>query len=455
MRAIGRFGVGFRRHPDARRLDAYVDGRLPEGERARIAEHLTRCDVCRRAVAELRRVGELARAHQATVPALPPAALERVLARRAAGERCILPTADAELVVVVRERGPRAGGRTLLVASAAAAAAAIAITTGLPQWMQSHLADTRGARINGMSSSAAVACPPGMETDSVRSALIERLGTIALPVILTGCAKDSVAPAPRITSLDGGRVAPVALHFRTHMVTDSAHTSAYGESELAVSRGSFEGRDVWVVSSSRVNVVTRWRSGPDTLYLDPATLVARRTVANWGGGRFEATFDGDLLRVAGMRPGPAGHPQPIFRSYRLDQRIRSLAGPTQLDLALQAIPLAPNWSGSFPIASAELPMWFMRGADKSVRTPPTATLRVVGEERVTVPAGSFDCWKVQMLTNDRISYRRVQSSNTLWVAKSSGWIVRRAVTEVRLLDDGSENGTVDFVTELLSARAGG
>src|SRR5437016_1724268 len=44
--------------------------------------------------------------------------------------------------------------------------------------------------------------------------------------------------------------------------------------------------------------------------------------------------------------------------------------------------------------------------------------QVGGEERVRVPAGTFDCWKVDT------KLRRTEA--TLWIAKSGQWVVKLA-----------------------------
>jgi hypothetical protein len=44
------------------------------------------------------------------------------------------------------------------------------------------------------------------------------------------------------------------------------------------------------------------------------------------------------------------------------------------------------------------------------------TLRVIGEERITTPAGAFDCWKLSVVAGRQ---RRVE-----WVRKSDGLALR-------------------------------
>jgi hypothetical protein len=79
-------------HPPHHALRGYADDSLPAGRRGRVARHLLRCERCRRdvrAVAEIR-----AAAREATGPPLPDHLWSRIEARRATGERVILPSGD-------------------------------------------------------------------------------------------------------------------------------------------------------------------------------------------------------------------------------------------------------------------------------------------------------------------------------------------------------------------------
>jgi thiol-disulfide isomerase/thioredoxin len=76
-------------HPSLPALQRFADGDAPERERARTARHLEGCARCRAEIASLRALR--AEAETLPAPALPSGGFERVLARRAAGERQILP----------------------------------------------------------------------------------------------------------------------------------------------------------------------------------------------------------------------------------------------------------------------------------------------------------------------------------------------------------------------------
>ncbi len=80
------------RHLSRSELHGFVDGELSTKRRSRVAEHLAACLPCRNTVASIQALDEQARSIPTQKP--PAAILQRVLARRAAGERVILPLSD-------------------------------------------------------------------------------------------------------------------------------------------------------------------------------------------------------------------------------------------------------------------------------------------------------------------------------------------------------------------------
>jgi hypothetical protein len=112
-------------HPDFARLSAFEDGEVHGARRDRTARHLAACARCRAELASIRALR--ARAAAATVLPVPPDALERILARRAAGER-IIPPAAAGLAAAPARVSPRVLRRAaiLLLGVAGIASATVA-----------------------------------------------------------------------------------------------------------------------------------------------------------------------------------------------------------------------------------------------------------------------------------------------------------------------------------------
>ncbi len=111
--------ISLRRHLGFDVLYRFADGDLDDPKEARSAqEHLQRCPKCRTELAFIYRLKS--GAQQISYPKPPDGLLERALARRAAGERVILPT-EAPADYHLSTRVPAVGAVLLLLAVLAAA----------------------------------------------------------------------------------------------------------------------------------------------------------------------------------------------------------------------------------------------------------------------------------------------------------------------------------------------
>lgn len=113
----------FRRHRPKLELSRYVDGELRPAQSRTVRAHLEDCPRCRRVVQEYRQIAEAARSFQPDPP--DDRILERVLERRAAGDRVILPVEMPRLPVEPR-RAPR------WIAAAALVVVGLAAVLALP-----------------------------------------------------------------------------------------------------------------------------------------------------------------------------------------------------------------------------------------------------------------------------------------------------------------------------------
>jgi hypothetical protein len=154
----------------------------------------------------------------------------------------------------------------------------------------------------------------------------------------------------------------------------------------------------------------------ETLYIARSDLrLLHRTIGvspfrRWQRIDIRQHFQGDRLTGRMTTDGPSiGAGRPIART------LRPAFGPYFSDVfapvLFMAVPLSSTWKGS-----ASLLGWAV--IDSDVFTP--VELRVEGEERIAVPAGTFDCW--------RISVRFAGERMVYWVRRSDG-------LGVRLLDD--------------------
>jgi hypothetical protein len=109
--------------------------------------------------------------------------------------------------------------------------------------------------------------------------------------------------------------------------------------------------------------------------------------------------------VVGWMNTERGLGRPIAR------QLPPAAGPYVTDafapFALSGTSLSANWSGRVALLG-----WAVRPED--VYFP--IELRVVGEERITVPAGTFDCWRLTLRINGHSQFH--------WIRKTDGLGVR-------------------------------
>lgn len=303
----------------------------------------------------------------------PPASTElreRILADRAAGARIILP--------VEQSRG-KFPGRYLI-----AAVAVIAALLVLPLYRVSR-------------DDAASAQPV---------ALLSFLGGVAHA--------DQPSGSPRLAPalpIHPERIHAGTYRYRRVLNDSTEHVLMTVESVVSVSADSSLGPPAW-----RVTRVDRESSnGPpvtsgETLLVrqKDLTMMTRavhvRPYRRWNGIKIQQWGFGDSVKgrmtlddVKGMRP--------------IARRLPSAYAPYVSDaiapLYLAAVPLGAEWQGSVTVLGwAVIP--------KDVLHP--VEFRVTGEERVRVPAGTFDCW--------RMTIRHSGGVIDYWVRKSDGIAVR-------------------------------
>jgi hypothetical protein len=318
-------------------------------------------------------------------PEPPPRLLKRILESRAAGIRVSLPHPGRRVA------------RWIWGALAAAAALALVIST----------------RDGGRG-------PP--DTGSPYSDIAATL-SFWPPDALAQDAGPPRAPRYEPVRLEAGRARAGTWIYRTCTVFDVLPTACRGRSTITVStitvsQATWHGRPTWLVSqrqaSARVGSPTDTIRTPlDTAYFAPETL--RPIYAAMGGNAFRLvrSFTGDTVRealdIGGAYPRshrvaaqiPGAPDAPLVLLYRSD-----------LTLLLQALPLKRGWRGS--VYSIRLV-----GPDPGKAPFVPLDLRVVGSDRIEVPAGRFDCWKVDLHES-----KETESVLTLWVSKDRGWLVK-------------------------------
>jgi hypothetical protein len=299
--------------------------------------------------------------------------LQRILASRAAGTRIILPHSS-------RHRQP-IGLRFMAVAVGAAL-----LLVAVPVVRQTlRKPDDVAIASSFFGSTAFAQAPSGTATPALLPIQVTRPNTIR----------------------------PLVLELERRVHDSSGKSTSNLKATLTITADIVEGTPAWRVTSvDHKPTTTQDRMSVETLYVARADLrLLRRAVHVSPYSRFQRInvgqqFDGDSVSGRMTTDGPSiGAGRTIARS--LPSHFGPYLADAMAPLFLMAVPLSAGWTGS-----ASLMGWAVK--DEDVFVP--IELRVEGEERVRVPAGEFDCWRLSIeFAGRKLKY---------WARKSDGLGVR-------------------------------
>ncbi len=206
---------------------------------------------------------------------------------------------------------------------------------------------------------------------------------------------DSLPPVPH--PLDANRLQAVTLTYNATLRRGDT-TRALGERTVQVASMNYGGGPAWLLIETRgagENALA------DSLIVDRLSFQPLHWASTLGRSRLGAEFRGDtifgaLMTPAGRRPMVGEIPG------------TALLTSAMTEAALSLYPLAPNWRDSVLVAVTNTPRTVVLHAE----------VAVLGEARVTVPAGSYDCWLVTLTTE--------AGGPTYWVSKRDHVVVRSA-----------------------------
>ena len=365
-------------HPRERTLVRYADGEVSERLRGRVAGHLLACARCR-AVVDAHAVVQ-ASASQ------PPSASEELLVgilnRRAAGERVLLPTTPIRSV-----------RRTWRIAALAASGAAAILAVSLVP---------AGGVGSDQAAMGEEQCMSGMRSAFYTLVLGSGLACADAPTVLV--LPDS-AFRP-VSSLVTERIAAGTYVYEDYMWTDGLVASPQRHTEYTLRRTSLGDMLVWEVRAGYAYrfVAGRYvRTGnTEEAWFDRTTLQPVRSIGYAPDGRpwieWRATPDSIVQRW-----GPSGTlSRRVARPRHPGIATLGITG-AHLFAVLVSLPLAEGWAGE-------------------VNGNPFV---VVGEEEVTVPAGTFLCWRLESPeSQERRGRWPVRQAVRVWVAVDEPLVVR-------------------------------
>jgi hypothetical protein len=182
----------------------------------------------------------------------------------------------------------------------------------------------------------------------------------------------------------------------------SATISMGGQTmKMDVTSSIKEQGDTWIVTD---NAKTPMGEAVDTAVVDKSTLAVRSREGKQGPIAIKMTFDGG--KVTGSM-AMAGQEKPIS----LDAGGPVFADGPAAAPSIAALPLAEGYSTTF------------RNFDLQRQKTGIKQVKVSGVEEVTVPAGTFKAWKVQVT-----SAEGDPGDQTLWVDTASRRVVKATAT---------------------------
>lgn len=305
-------------------------------------------------------------------------AVEHIVQRRARGERVALPTEPPRRVP--------AWARVGLVA--AVLAAVVLVRT------------ERGARAP-LTPPAPAAPDTGLQ--------VSTMGGFMLPAPLL--AQATREPRyPRVEPTAGERLRPGRWFYNSPMLDRPPQPgdTSYG---YAIERTTHEGAPAWLALGGRRLADGRieWR---DSTWLSHDSLLPLlRHAQMLGGARVEEIYSADEVLIGETLNGYTSW---RHRALRPNQRISEGFPIRWYDFlaALQSGDLDVGWRRSL-----DVPFLVLKDGKPATHY---LDLEVFRGETVTVPAGTFECWKVGIGRED--------SGITLWVDQRRGWIVAQSST---------------------------
>jgi hypothetical protein len=219
---------------------------------------------------------------------------------------------------------------------------------------------------------------------------------------LRGTAAQTLSPADTGAAhrfrIPAAPLGPGQFTYETTLERGSG-TTVVGTRTSTVSLSNYAGAPAWLLVETRAGNAV---SATDSLFAGLADLHPIHWSSSLGAARLAAEFRGDT--VFGATSAPSGR-----RSMVQAVRSGTLVSGSMLEAALRVLPLQVGWEDSTSTLSISL---------SGSAVIPTR-LSVIGEDRVRVPAGTYDCWVVAVHADP--------GRGLYWVTKQNPIVVRSAI----------------------------
>ena len=205
----------------------------------------------------------------------------------------------------------------------------------------------------------------------------------------------AVDSAARRIRVDASRLQPSQFEYQTTLERD-ASTTVVGTRTVTLSPTNYAGAPAWLLLETRLD---NGIPAADSLTTSISDLRPIHWSSPLGESRLSMEFRGDTAYGATSVPGGR-------RSIVTVIPGGSMVNAAMLETVLRLLPLQTAWEDSAAVLTVT--------ASGNALLP--ARLSVIGEDRVRVPAGTFDCWVV--------SVRADAARGMYWVTKQDPIVVR-------------------------------
>ncbi|HEV8498509.1 MAG TPA: hypothetical protein VGQ56_16655 [Gemmatimonadaceae bacterium] len=231
---------------------------------------------------------------------------------------------------------------------------------------------------------------------AARTLLAFAASAIAIPIVAQVPVTDTTTP--RRFHLDATALRPGQFVYETSLERNST-TTVLGARTVTVARTTYNAAPAWLLLETRSGdgIPTT-----DSLLTDLTALHPLHWSSTQGLSRLAAEFRGDT--VFGATAAPSSR-----RSIVAVVPSGTMVSSAMLETALRLLPLQTGWEDSTTALSITL---------SATGIIPTR-FTVIGEDRVRVPAGTFDCWVVAVHAD--------AARGLYWVTKRDPEIVRSAL----------------------------
>ena len=327
------------------------------------------------------------------MPALREDTFERIVARRARGERIVLRTTDH--CAANRARG------AWMAPSLLAAAAALIFVTVIARREPAVEDDDipNRAALAAVDSACASAPITRRDSSALRHLMILAFGVPA------ACGAEPPRDGP--IAYNASQIRTGTFTYSSKSITDGVFTSVHPSSSITISRTTWRRasallavRDGPLITGVHLDSLIVSANGPGPLYF--ASIYKTQHPQ----GTIRAVFDSTSITITTMGR------LDTTATFPFHVRSGQLPYGFEWPIAVPALPLGADWHGTIDL----MPPVHPRAYKYFLRPWQTISLRVIKRETIRVPAGVFDCWKVRM--------GEPEAESAMWVSIDNHLVVR-------------------------------